>query len=221
MKMGGGLLLDRRAIRPLEFKPETPATFQPPRRLGNWEYFLKSENQYQNPWCAAFGMCAILQAGVWRILGYPVQFNEERCYRTAKAIDGNAEDGTYLESVIEAANRVNLAESDIPQSIVTGQKTYEANDIPWLLHQCGAILIGMNISEGWLKPRAEDSLIRHDGADLGGHCVVVNWYNLDDDGGRVGGPNWWGDGGEWWTMTLADFHKEFTYGFGIKVELGT
>lgn len=189
-----------------------PEQFQPPRAVGNWEYFLVPEEQGQLPYCAAFAECAILQAAAWRSrrFGYPVQFDEVAIYKEAKEIDGDEQDGTSLESVIAAARLqvgavIETVESDTPE------------DAAWIIHQFGAMLVGMQIDEGWNHPR-KDGLIDPLGDDLGGHAVVASWYDLDQ---RVlGGPNWWGkDWGKngYWAMNMSDFARQFVYGFGQDV----
>jgi hypothetical protein len=190
----------------------TPATFRPPPRVGNWEYFLPPENQGPQPWCAAFAQCAILQAAAWRHpdYGYPVQFDEEKLYREAKKIDGDNEDGTSLESVIQASGNVFGAFNDI--------RSIEADDIPWAIHQYGAAIVGLMIHESWNTPRKDDGLVTIGGRRLGGHAVDVSWYDLEEQ--RVGGPNWWGmDWGEHghWSMTMKDFASCFLAGYVQKV----
>lgn len=192
----------------------TPEQFQPPRRVGNWEYFLAPEEQGQFPRCAAFAECAILQAAAWRsrLYGYPVQFDEADLYARAKAIDGDNRDGTSLESVIEAARQLpNIA------SIETVE-IEDPEDVPWVIHQFGAAIVGMQIDEGWNHARA-DGLVLPWGKELGGHAVDVSWYDLD--AGRNGGPNWWGSKwgkGGYWAMETADFAKQFVYGYGQEIK---
>jgi len=195
--------------------PVTPDQFQPPPRIGNWEYFQAPEEQGHNPWCAAYAEGAILQAGAWRsrVYGYPVQFDEAVLYAGAKAIDGDHKDGTSLESVMDAARQLKT---------VTKIEAVEADsdeDIPWIIHQFGAALVGMMIDEGWNHPRSADGLITPGGNRLGGHAVVVSWY--DQPNRRLGGPNWWGK--SWgvnghWSMTMSDFAQQFIYGYGQVID---
>jgi hypothetical protein len=195
--------------------PVTPAQFQPPERVGNWEYFLTPEEQGQLPWCAAYAECSILQAAAWRsrLYGYPVQFDEEALYAGAKAIDGDHKDGTSLESVMDAARQLkNVAR-------IEAVEADSDEDIPWIIHQFGAALVGMMIDEGWNHARSEDGLIAPWGKELGGHAVVVTWY--DKPKRRVGGPNWWGK--RWgmsgyWSMNMSDFAHQFVYGYGQVID---
>ncbi len=191
----------------------TPEQFQPPRVVGNWEYFLAPEEQGRLPYCAAFAECAILQAAAWRdrLYGYPVQFDESALYQGAKAIDGDTKDGTSLESVIDAARLLkNVRE-------IEAVEFEDPQDVPWVVHQFGAGIVGLMIDEGWNHAR-KDGLIDPFGADLGGHAVVVSWYDLNQ---RVcGGPNWWGASwgkGGYWAMNMTDFARQFVYGYGQSV----
>lgn len=193
----------------------TPEQFRPPERVGNWEYFQAPENQGQNPWCAAYAECAILQASAWRsrMYGYPVNFDEAALYQGAKAIDGDTKDGTSLESVMDAARQLkNIAK-------IEAVEADSDEDIPWIIHQFGAALVGMEIDEGWNHARTEDGLIQPWGNVLGGHAVIVSWY--DKPQRRVGGANWWG--AKWgmrgyWSMNMTDFAKQFVYGYGQAID---
>jgi hypothetical protein len=195
----------------------TPARFMPPVRLGNWEYFLPSESQGADPWCAAFGICAMEQAAFWRRFGYPVQFIEGRCYAEAKRQDADGQDGTTLERVIQVAGSLNLSDQpNLRPPVIDARATEDAADLPWVLHQYGAMLCGLQIDEGWNTPRQPDYLITPRGKKLDGHAIVADWYDLDK--ARVGGLNWWGTGGERWSMTIEDFASQFFYGYGLNIK---
>lgn len=207
MNIGGGLIfpaLDKRLRVPVA---NTPSVFQPPDSLGNWEYFRPPENQGPNPWCAAYGENAILQAAAWRKFGYPIDYSEEATYKGAKALDRDDLDGTSLDSVISAA-------SEVAKCKIEAKLVEHLADIPWAIHQFGAVLVGLQIDEGWLKPRSEDGLVRPAGKSLGGHALVVSWYNNPKE--RLGGPNWWGlDWGYrgYWSTLYEDFINQFIYGY--------
>lgn len=203
----------------LEGRPRlaVPPRFQPPITVGNWEYLMAPENQGSHPWCAAFSGCSYLQGLHWITFGYPVQFDEERLYRAAKAIDGDANDGTALESIIAAAQQANYStRTDLPPPVIKAHLTTKATDLPWIVHQHYFAIIGMQIDEGWMSPRSPDMLITPKGSVLGGHAVLVDWYNLEKE--RIGGPNWWADSGSRWSMSMSDFAKQFVYGYGLRIE---
>lgn len=194
----------------------TPVKFAAPVKVGNWEYFLAPEKQGSTPQCAAFAECSILQAAAWRSrrFGYPVQYDEGALYRAAKAIDGDKNDGTSLESIIAAAELL----PGVSMDTVMSEK---ATDIPWIIHQFGAVLAGLAIDDGWLAPRAKDGLVTPGGAALGGHAVVISWYDLEK--GRAGGPNWWGQGWGmrgYWSMDLNNLAEQFIYGYGQAIDFG-
>lgn len=213
MKIKGYLRL---TTTPGASKPRlsVPNRFQPPKAVGNWEYFQAPEAQGNLPWCASFSECAILQAAAWRhpACGYPVQYSEKDVYVEAKRIDKDNEDGTSLDSVISAAEKlfsVRCNELAFTNSL----------DILWVIHQYGAAMIGMDIDEGWETPRKEDGLVTPRGVRLGGHAVVATWYRIPER--RIGGLNWWGQ--QWgnngqWSMTFEAFEKQFIYGYAQRIE---
>lgn len=208
MKIKGYLRIPKQpGARQLQMR--VPAKFQPPEAVGNWEYLLPPEEQGTMPWCAAYAQCAILQAAAWRHpdCGYPVQYSESSVYKTAKALDGDSKPGTSLESVMAASEQL--------YGVRCNERAFtEALDVFWAIHQYGLALVGLGIDEGWNSPRNSDGLIIPYGKYLGGHAVVVDWYNRRDN--RLGGPNWWGRG--WgsrgrWSMLIGDFVKQFIYGY--------
>lgn len=194
-------------------RAKAPAQFEPPASLGNWEYFLPPEEQGPDPWCAAFGECAVVQAAAWRYFGRPIQYSERDTYAGAKALDREPgqQNGTSLDSVI-------VAVQPVANCTIEAQVIDDADDIPWVIHQFGAALLGLQIDEGWNDPRKSDGLITPAGRGLDGHCVVASWYNLTKR--RLGGPNWWGiDWGNagYWSMDFDGFRRQFVYGYAQRI----
>jgi hypothetical protein len=191
-----------------------PARFQPPRRLGNWEYFLAAEQQGQTPRCVAHSMCAILQAAAWRQFGYPIQFAEGPLYAACKVLDGDGGDGTWLETAIAAAQQADYSEAGLPPPAISEQRSAHASDLPWIIHRYGAALLAVMADEGWENARREDGYISPRGNIIGGHAVVAHWYDLYND--RIGGSNWWPN--PRWSMSSAGLHQQYVYAYGLDVK---
>jgi len=177
------------------------------------------ESQGQNPWCAAYGGCALLQASYWRTFGEELPFDEAACYAECKKVDGSAGDGTTLEAVLFVLGNTDLTGKKIIPTIT--EKTIEATDIPFCIHHYGVAILGLEITEGWRYTKLGGNV--GDGTNtIGGHCVLCSAYDLD--AGELWGPNWWGR--QWgrdgmWRMTFDQFNAQFFSGFAVDVQWPT
>ena len=215
--LGGGLIMKRSYRRQLR----APLNFEmPPNGIGNWEYLTPPENQGQNPWCAAYAMCMVLSASHWRERNFRMDFDEGKLYRAAKAIDGNSEPGTQLESVIDAAQVADMSvggKAGIPKIVET--VVTEPEDIPFMIHKFGLLLCGFMIDDGWPKARSSDGLIPDGKAKLGGHAVVLDSFRPDK--AMNWGANSWGRSyglNGRFGLTWGKCAEQFIYGFGMRIE---
>ncbi len=214
-RVGGGLIMTGRPLRAARILRIPPA-WDAPDTLDNSGYCTPLENQGQNPWCAAYAMCQLLQASYWRETGTKLQFDEAKCYAEAKRVDKIAGDGTSLEAVLAAAENVELnASGRIP--LIEDDVIDEPGSIPFAIHQRGLVLCGLQITDGWTYPRM-NGMIGDGWRALGGHAVLCSGYSIPDD--EVWGPNWWGT--SWgqrgfWRMKTRQFTDQFIYGYGARV----
>ena len=197
MNLAGRVGFCRTHPRPQTFEAVAPVSFIPPVRIGDHFYFAPAEDQGQTPRCVAFGFCDALQASAWRTYGYPIQFDEQALYADCKAADGDPTGaGTYPGVAVSAiaSGCPKYMSEPHPIAGIRHHVSYSASDIPWLIHRYGCVVAALMTDGGWSYPRASDGLITLDGKPAGGHCQVIDGYDLSADGGvgRVFLRNWWG-----------------------------
>lgn len=212
--VGGGLHWRQPLAVPVV---RTPAAFDAPAALENGAYCTPLEDQGQNPWCAAYALCCILQASAWRHYGHQTQFDEAMLYAAAKEIDGIKVDGTTLEAVVSVARTSDLTAGKLPLPAISAHYVEDAEEIPYAIHRYGLVLAGMSITEGWVYPW-QNGWVSEAGKRLGGHAVVVSGYNRVSD--YVRGPNSWGP--KWgvaghWVMRSGLFRDQYLGGYGIQI----
>ena len=75
-----------------------------PLKIDNRQQSSVTDNQGQTPHCAAYSICNLCEALIWKKTGKLVNLNADQVYARAKQIDGDmGTDGTYLEAAIRAA----------------------------------------------------------------------------------------------------------------------
>jgi hypothetical protein len=216
----GGLILGDLKAKKLASRRilKAPPGWDAPDRLDNSAYCTPLENQGQTPWCAAYSMGQLLSASYWREFHFRHDFPEDRLYAMAKKFDGGQGDGTTLEAIMHAASAVDfglpvrpiLDQGDI-------QAVWEMNDVLFAVHKYGLVLVGLQITDGWINLTPEKN-IGSGTAPLGGHAVLVSGYSKACN--LIWGPNWWGRSwGKfgWWMMRLDQFEDQLGYGYAIRI----
>ena len=182
-----------------------------PDKLDNAAYMTPVLNQGDSPMCVAYAVCAALRAIYWRTHGQLRDFSETDLYGAAKAIDGNLNPGTQLESGLSAAE-------ELFGITVTTTSVDDSKDYPYAIHQHGIVLCSMATTQGWEDLRWNRYIGSND-TQIGPHAVVGTGYN-DVRGVRVGKNSWgprWGLGG-YWCMTAEQFDNQFMYGYTLDIK---
>jgi len=167
---------------------------------------LPSSNQGSLPKCAAYAMAGWLEWYRWK-LGIYEQVDPNPIYAEAKRIDGNNEDGTYLESVLQAAQNLGW----IPHGAVKNiREVIEPGEVRQALHRYGPILAAYDITTAWGEARP-DGTIPDNGLSFGLHAVDLVFY----DAKWFGNQNSWGEshGMKGFNrLTQKQFEEQFQYG---------
>lgn len=74
-----------------------------PLKIDNRQLCSVPENQGSRPHCSAFSICNICEAIIWKNTGKLINLDADQVYAKAKELEGNLDDGTYLEYAIKAA----------------------------------------------------------------------------------------------------------------------
>lgn len=173
---------------------------------------LPTSNQGNTPQCAAYAMAGWLEWFKWKYYGVYQQIDPAPIYKRAKQIDGAPkEDGTYLESVLQAAQDLSLLAPVDRDSI---REVVEPGQVRQAIHRYGPILCAFNITTGWAEAQA-NGWIPDKGVPYGGHAVVGIGYADNEQQPWFGLQNSWGDKQGWMgfnRMTPQQFANQFQYG---------
>lgn len=209
---GGGLHLDRLTIKGAK-AAEGSSGFCPPPWLDNRPYCLPADDQGQTSMCAAYSMAGLLEVYHWKKNRVPTTIDPKPIYAEAKRIDGNNSEGTYLESVFQAAITLGLLPETAHPVMLTGLL-----DVKFALHRYTVCIAGFRITSGWNRV-GRDGWIGEADDSLGGHAVLLNWYS--DFGSREDGVGWtnswnraWGNDGRG-RMRIRQFRPQFMYGLAV------
>jgi len=193
-----------------------PDGWEAPAWLDLRPYCLPSDNQGNEPWCAAYAMACLIEVARWRKTHIPTQVDPAPIYHTAKTLDGLPhEEGTTLEAVVEASARLGL----IAKPKIRLCKTEQ--DLFFALHETGVVLWGFNVDDGWATPTPQGAWVRSRGALRGGHAVAVCWYQREGPENGIGFQNSWG--ADWGLngfgrMSLYDFERSSLGGLAVIFE---
>ena len=184
-----------------------------PLKIDNRQQCAVTDNQGQTPHCAAYSICNIIEAILWKKTGKLVNLNADQVYAKAKMMDGDLEgEGTYLEYAIKAA--VQLGGFDVDNLKIGflynsgNQETIER--LKFLIHKYDFLHIGFSITESWYRARPEFPFVQNTGRVLGGHAVLACGY--DKDGVYIQnswGMNWGAKG--FAIVQWKDFLAQFMY----------
>lgn len=185
-----------------------------PLKCDNRQIASMTDQQGSTPHCAAYSICNLAEAIIWKRTGKLINLNADQVYAHAKMIDGNpSADGTYLEMAIKAA--VKLGGFPNADKLKIGC-VYNSNDnklieiTKYLIHKYDFLHIGFNISTGWYACNESNPRISHTSVSCGGHAVLLVGY--DQEGVYI--QNSWGK--EWGAkgfaiMPWSVYMKEMMY----------
>lgn len=172
-----------------------------------------TDNQGQTPHCAAYSICNLCEALIWKKTGKLINLNADQVYARAKQIDGDIDsDGTYLEAAIKAAFELGgFNGSDVKIKSVYNDGTDKTVElVKFLLHKYDFLHVGFQITEGWYQTNRRDYIIKDRGMGLGGHAVLACGYTSE---GVIIQNSW---GVDWGAKGFAilpwdTFKKQFMY----------
>jgi len=188
--------------------------FHAPTYIDSRPLCIQASNQGQEPSCAGYTQAGYKEIQHWRTTGEMKQFDGDECYRVAKTLDGMPrQEGTSLVAAAQAAQQLGW----IPGTHTDLRAIMTLDELKYALHMYGAAPAGFAIDSNWNTVHTKTGFIA-DGKNprpLGGHAVLVCYYDKDS----VGFQNSWGTGwgyGGFGRMTWAQAHKQFMYALAIE-----
>lgn len=156
-----------------------------PLKIDNRQQCAVTDDQGQTPHCAAYSICNLCEALIWKKTGKLVNLNADQVYAKAKQIEGNIDsDGTYLEATIKAAFELGgfagSSQIKIGRCMNFGNEDALVETTKFLIHKYDFLHAGFNIDEGWYTPTLRNPTIKKRGAQLGGHAVLICGYDQDN-----------------------------------------
>lgn len=184
-----------------------------PLKVDNRQLASVTDNQGNKPHCAAYSICNLAEAVLWKRTGKLINLEADQVYALAKQMDGDVNgEGTYLECAIKAAMKLGGFEtSNMKIGFLYNQKNQNTIEtFKHLLHKYDFVHCGFNINNGWYNCNNENYTIKAGNMNLGGHAVLCVGY--DSLGAYI--QNSWGK--EWGSMGFCilpwdEFLKEFMY----------
>ena len=170
-----------------------------PLERDNRDLVSPIENQGSKPFCAAYSVCTIFESMYWKYSGKLLNIDQDHVYARAKQLDGNSEDGTYLESAIQAcAELMKINPYNVNMEIYYNDHTNKTIEhIKHLIHKYDLIHAGFLITSAWYECTNSKYIIQNGGINQGGHAVVISGY--DQTGVYI--TNSWGK--EWGATGMA------------------
>lgn len=173
---------------------------------------LDSDNQGNQPICAAEGGSGWLQANRWKYDDIIQHIDPLPIYNEARRILGNPpEQGATMESVLQAMTNLGLM---LPLDTEHTRSIYSLPEVELAMFKYGPLLATLNVTEQWQFAK-HDGWIEPGGAVLGPHCVVLCEYALEVEVPYVAAHNSWGLGNGCRgnvRLPLAVFEEEFVEG---------
>lgn len=153
-----------------------------PLKIDNRQQCSMPDNQGSTPHCAAYSICNIIEALIWKKTGKLIQLNADQVYAKAKQIDNDiGTDGTYLECAIKAAIQLGgfgRQSEDVKIGFLYNNKSdIIIQQIKRFIHKYSFLHAGFVIDDGWYKVTNEDYIIKRGTINYGGHALVVCGYD--------------------------------------------
>lgn len=185
-----------------------------PLRLDFRQQCSVTDDQGPTSECAAYSVCGMCEALIWKRTGRLVNLNPDQVYAGAKQMDGmKNQDGTYLEYAIRSAFRLGGFDNVDSLKIgflYAGEEKTTIEKLKFLVHKYEFLHVGFNISDGWYRCRQDNPVIEYGTYDCGGHAVLVAGY---DPQGVYIQNSWgvsWGSKG-FGILPWSLFHRQFIY----------
>ncbi len=155
-----------------------------PLKVDNRQLCSVPNDQGSKPHCAAYSICNIVEALIWKKTGHLIELDADQVYAKAKQLDKNInEDGTYLEYAIKAAIELGgfgKQSKDVKIGFLYNNKTDAAmTQLKRLLHKYDFLHTGFLIDNGWYNATNRDYVIHKGNISLGGHAVIICGYDQD------------------------------------------
>jgi len=188
---------------------EYPKDFSSPSYIDGRPHCIKSSNQHSTPHCAGYAMAGMKEVRHWKTTGVRKQYDGDKCYAEAKKIDMMPNvDGTSLYAVAQASQKLGWIKDTEELEAITSER-----GLRWALHKYGCCLAGFQTDANWNRVNKKTGYIgnKTNTKKLGGHAVLVCYYDEDS----VGFQNSWGTGwgcGGFGRMTWLQFSEQFMYG---------
>ena len=184
-----------------------------PFDIDNRSICSPTDDQGETPHCTGYAASQLIEAIHWKKSGIPIQIDAHQVYAKAKELDGQLNvDGSYLEYALSAGAELCSFKNVEIKTFRGGAKIDTVKYIKHLIHKYDLLLGGFSITQGWYYCTATEYKIKHYGANLGGHAVVIAGYS-DSEGGFIIENQWgkrWGAKG-FAIMPYDVFKKEFIY----------
>jgi len=164
---------------------QVPENFSSPAYVDGKPYCIESSNQGATSHCAGYATAGMKEVLHWRETGVRAQYDGDAVYKLAKTLDGfPTVDGTTLQAAARAADGMNWFPGRQQTLVFDGQM------LRWALHRYGCCVAGFGIDSNWNRVNRKTGWIARsrNPKPLGGHAVLVCYY--DKDG--VGFQNSWG-----------------------------
>lgn len=189
--------------------------FQAPSTIDNRDYCLKTLNQGQLPWCAAYTAKMFCEVVKWMERDYPDQnlISAETIYKYAKSIDGDPNgEGTTLTAVLQSLLDKGIFDKNKCKIQVIRKNSMSRENVKYAIHKFGTLPSAFNCTTEWYSLNKNKTCITGNGnySVCGGHAVLIDYYDRDG----VGFCNSWGEDYGMWghgMMTWRMFDEQFLY----------
>ena len=153
-----------------------------PLKIDNRQQCSVPNDQGQTPHCAAYSICNIIEALIWKKTGHLVELNADQVYARAKQLDGDMNsDGTYLECAIRAAIELGgfgKQSKDIKIGFLYNNRNEQTvQQIKRLVHKYCFLHAGFVIDDGWYKADNKNYVVQKGSMNAGGHAVLICGYD--------------------------------------------
>lgn len=206
-----GLILKRGKLRRPLGAPASSAAYVTPAHLDRRSELLPTSNQGNTSRCAAFAMAGWLEYYRWKYYGIGNQIDPDPIYKTAKELDGIEQEGTTLEAVLEAAQKLNLLTHADVENL---RDVSYPGDVQQAIHRYGVVLAAFDVTDQWGFANS-GGWIREGGNRIGGHAVVLCGYSTVESPPWYAIQNSWGEGQGWRgfnRLGVDTFKAQFQYG---------
>ena len=155
-----------------------------PLKIDNRQMCSMPNNQGSTPHCAAYSICNIIEALIWKKTGHLIELNADQVYAKAKEIDGDINsDGTYLECAIKAAIKLGgfgKQSDEVKIGFLYNNKQAELEtQIKRLVHKHNFLHAGFMIDDGWYRATNGKYIIQKGSINYGGHAVIICGFSPD------------------------------------------